>query len=235
MSEPLAPRARILLVEDEPSLVLTLSDRLRAERYEVESATDGTTALARAAGGSFDLVILDVMLPDIDGFEVCRRMRADGLETPVLMLTARQQVIDRVLGLRLGADDYLTKPFEVMELLARIDALLRRTRSSEARPQGTYLFGDLRVDFARAEVTKGGSPVPLSAMEYRLLTYLIGRRGEVIGRDELLDRVWDYDATPQTRTVDVHIASLRRKIESNPARPSHIVTVHRLGYKLVVG
>lgn len=230
---PRAPAARrILLVEDEPSLVLTLTDRLSREGYVVESATDGEKGLEMALAGSFDLVILDVMLPGRDGMDVCRELRQRGLQVPVLMLTARSQVVDRVVGLKLGADDYLTKPFDMMELLARIEALLRRSRST-AGGAGTFAFGDVRVDFRRAEVTRGDRPVELSALEFKLLSYFIEHRGALLSRDELLDKVWGYDATPQTRTVDVHVASLRQKIEPRPSRPRFIVTVHGLGYRFV--
>jgi two-component system, OmpR family, alkaline phosphatase synthesis response regulator PhoP len=224
---------RILLVEDEPGLVLPLTDRLVREGYLVETSGDGLDGLERAVSGSFDLVILDVMLPGKNGFDVCRDLRQRGVETPVLMLTARGQVVDRVVGLKLGADDYVTKPFEMMELLARVEALLRRSRATVSPSAGTYSFGDIRVDFRRAEMTRKGEPVALSGLEFKLLTYFIQHRGAALSRDELLDRVWGYDATPTTRTVDVHVASLRQKLEENPSRPEHIVTVHRLGYKFV--
>jgi two-component system, OmpR family, alkaline phosphatase synthesis response regulator PhoP len=222
---------RILLVEDEPSLVTTLTDRLVAEGYDVESVGDGEQALAHPAAEFADLVILDVMLPGKSGFDVCRDLRQRGVRTPILMLTARSQVVDRVVGLKLGADDYLTKPFEMIELLARVEALLRRGKSPVAAANGTYAFGDIRVDFRRADVVRGGRPVPLSALEFKLLGYFIAHRGELLTRDELLDNVWGYDATPVTRTVDVHVSSLRQKLEQNPAHPQFILTVHRLGYK----
>jgi two-component system alkaline phosphatase synthesis response regulator PhoP len=228
-----APARRILLVEDEPSLVLTLSDRLMSEGYRVETAGDGEEALSRAEGGGFDLIVLDVLLPRKNGFDVCRDLRQRGQDTPVLMLTARAQVVDRVVGLKLGADDYLTKPFEMMELLARVEALLRRGRSPLATSAETYSFGAVQADFRRAEVRRDGQPLSLSALELRLLRHFIENRGLVLTREELLDRVWGYDATAVTRTVDVHVASLRQKIEPNPSRPQHIVTVHRLGYKFV--
>ncbi|MFL6199391.1 MAG: response regulator transcription factor [Thermoanaerobaculia bacterium] len=221
---------RILLVEDEPSLVLTVSDRLLSEGYQVETAGDGDTALARALAEPFDLVILDVMLPGRDGFEVCRELRSRGGQVPVLMLTARSQVIDRVVGLKLGADDYLTKPFEMIELLARVEALLRRSPVPTA-PAGTYTFGDVRVDFRRAEVFRGDEPVTLSALEFKLLAYFIENRGALLTRDELLDKVWGYDAMPVTRTVDVHVGSLRQKLERNPSHPELFLTVHRRGYR----
>ncbi|HEX5758730.1 MAG TPA: response regulator transcription factor [Thermoanaerobaculia bacterium] len=233
MSSAPAAAPRILLVEDEPSLVVTLTDRLVAEGYRVETCGDGEEAVARAAEGRFDVVVLDVMLPGRNGFDVCRDLRQLGLQVPVLMLTARAQVVDRVVGLKLGADDYLTKPFDMLELLARVEALLRRARTPIAAAVGAYAFGDVQVDFRRAEVSRGGRPLALSALEYKLLRYFVENRGQVLARDELLDRVWGYDAAAQTRTVDVHVASLRQKVEPNPSRPQHIVTVHRLGYKFV--
>lgn len=231
MEREAAVRRRILLVEDEPSLVLTLTDRLVAEGYEVEAAGEGPLALARATAQPFDLIILDVMLPGASGFDVCRDLRQRGIQVPILMLTARAQVVDRVVGLKLGADDYLSKPFDMMELLARIEALLRRARTPLTDALGSYAFGDVVVDFRRAEVTRDGQPLPLSALELKLLRYLIENRGKVISRDELLDRVWGYDAAAQTRTVDVHVASLRQKVEPVPSRPQFILTVHGLGYK----
>jgi two-component system alkaline phosphatase synthesis response regulator PhoP len=227
------PARRILLVEDEPSLVLTLTDRLVSEGYKVETASDGEEALARAESEAFDLIVLDVMLPRKNGFDVCRDLRQRGLDVPVLMLTARSQVVDRVVGLKLGADDYLTKPFEMIELLARIEALLRRGRTPLASSAETYAFGNVQVDFRRAEVRREGQLLSLSALELRLLRHFIENRGLVLSREELLDRVWGYDASAVTRTVDVHVASLRQKIEPNPSRPQHIVTVHRLGYKFI--
>jgi two-component system alkaline phosphatase synthesis response regulator PhoP len=226
-----APVRRILLVEDEPSLVLTLTDRLRAEGYAVESERDGEAGLARALAGSFDLVLLDVMLPGRDGFEVCRELRARGVEIPILMLTARTQVVDRVVGIKLGADDYLTKPFEAIELLARIEALFRRARGARAEPAGSFAFGDVRIDFRRGEVFRAGAPVALSALEWKLLAFFVEHRGELLTRDRLLDQVWGYDSTPATRTVDVHVAALRQKLERVPARPEFLRTVHRRGYR----
>ncbi|MGE5235094.1 MAG: response regulator transcription factor [Acidobacteriota bacterium] len=222
---------RVLVVEDEPSLALTLADRLRAEGYRVETRVDGESALEAAASDTFDLVILDVMLPGIDGFEVCRALRRSSEGLPILMLTARTQILDKVVGLKLGADDYLTKPFEMAELLARVEALLRRARPSGSSAPGAYHFGDVRVDFRRAEVTREGQPVALSAMEYKLLRCFIVHRGEVLSRDQLLDEVWGHEATPFSRTVDVHVASLRQKVEPSPSRPRYVVTVHGLGYR----
>ncbi len=225
--------ARILLVEDEPSLVLTLSDRLISEGFEVEAAGDGETGLQRATAGAFDLVILDVMLPRKNGFDVCRDLRQRGLEMPILMLTAKGQVADKVVGLKLGADDYLTKPFDMMELSARIESLLRRARTPIAPAAGSYAFGTVRVDFRRSEVERAGEQVELSALEFKLLRHFIEHRGEVQSRDRLLDEVWGYDATPTTRTVDVHVASLRQKLEPKAGKPQFILTVHGRGYKFV--
>jgi DNA-binding response OmpR family regulator len=222
---------RVLIVEDEAALRLGLSDRLESEGYEVAAAADGEEGFALARGGGFDLIVLDVMLPGKSGFDVCRDLRREGVDTPVLMLTARGEVIDRVLGLKLGADDYLTKPFETAELLARIEALLRRSRPDVEG--GVFAFGEVRVDFRGVEVTRAGEPIELSALEFRLLRHLIEHRGEVLGRDRLLDEVWGYGADVYSRTVDQHVATLRRKIEADPHRPRHIVTVRGLGYKLV--
>ncbi len=221
---------KILLVEDEPGLVLTLTDRLQDEGYTVEAQGDGNSALARAAGGGFDLILLDVMLPGKSGFDVCRDLRQHGVTTPILMLTARGQTVEKVLGLKLGADDYLTKPFQMIELLARMEALLRRTRTPSAL---SHQFGSVRVDFRSAEVTREGQPITLSAREFQLLRYFIEHRGAALSREELLNEVWGYDSTPTTRTVDVHVAWLRQKLEENSKYPQFILTVHGLGYKFV--
>ncbi len=225
--------ARSLLVEDEPSLVLTLSDRLISEGFDVEAAGDGETGLERALQGSFDLVILDVMLPRKNGFDVCRDIRQRGLEMPILMLTARGQVVDKVVGLTLGADDSLTNPSDLMELSARIESLLRRARTPIAPASGSYAFGAVRADFRRSEVRRDGQEVELSALELKLLRHFVEHRGEVLSRDRLLNEVWGYDATPYTRTVDVHVASLRQKLEPRPGKPQFILTVHGQGYKFV--
>jgi two-component system, OmpR family, alkaline phosphatase synthesis response regulator PhoP len=223
---------RILLIEDEPGLVMTLSDRLSKEGFAVESARDGETGLQRATTESFDLILLDIMLPRKNGFDVCRDLRQQGTQTPIIMLTARGQVVDKVVGLKLGADDYLTKPFEMIELLARIEALLRRAPAAVVSAE-VYQFGPVRVDFRKAEVTRDGQPVELSAREFQLLRYFIEHRESAITRDALLNEVWGYHAMPSTRTVDVHIAWLRQKLEPNPRHPQFILTVHGLGYKFV--
>ena len=221
---------RILLVEDEPGLVLTLRDRLTREGYAVDISADGESGLQRAAGEAFDLVLLDVMLPRLGGFDVLKELRKRGIDTPVIMLTARGQVVDKVVGLKLGADDYVTKPFEMVELLARIEAKLRRAPITPHPTEG-YQFGEVRVDFRRAELTKAGGPLELSAREFQLLKYFIEHRGATLTREELLNEVWGYNAMPSTRTVDVHVAWLRQKIEPNPRHPQFILTVHGMGYK----
>ena len=210
-----------------------MSDRLTSEGYRVETAADGETAVVRATGEPFDAIILDVMLPGRDGFDVARSVRQQGVQTPILMLTARGEVVDRVVGLKLGADDYLTKPFEMIELLARIEALLRRAPAISRASVERFQFGDVLVDTRKAEVTKGGVAVDLSAKEFHLLCYFIEHRRAMISREELLQHVWGYQSTPSTRTVDVHIAWLRQKLEPNPRVPQYILTVHGLGYKFV--
>ncbi len=223
--------ARILLVEDEPGLVLTLSDLLAAEGYTVESAGDGTTGLAMAMNGSFDLLVLDVMLPGKNGFEVCRELRQHGKDVAVLMLTAKSQLTDRVVGLKLGADDYLVKPFEPPELLARVEALLRRVKKDNRARVLRYQFGNVGVDFESGEVQKDGSPVSLAGKELELLRYLVDHRGNVVSRDELLEAVWEYQPGVSSRTIDVHVAWLRQKLEDNPQNPRFIHTVRGVGYR----
>jgi two-component system, OmpR family, alkaline phosphatase synthesis response regulator PhoP len=227
---------RLLLIEDEPGLVMTLTDRLMAEGYDVESAGDARTALEFATSSTWDAILLDVMLPGGNGFDICRTLRQRGNQTPILMLTARGQVVDRVVGLKLGADDYLVKPFDMSELLARVEALLRRSASGATGTQAaveSFKFGDVAIDFRRAEVTKGAELLELSAREFKLLRYFVEHRGAALSRDELLNEVWGYNAMPSTRTVDVHVAWLRQKVEDNPKHPEHILTVHGLGYKFV--
>lgn len=224
-------QVRILLVEDEEGLVLTLTDRLKSEGFDVVSARDGKAGFELATTGPFDLFILDVMLPKKNGYDICRDLRQKGIATPVLMLTAKGETIDKVLGLKLGADDYLTKPFEMIELLARIEALLRRSPQANGHSTDAFKFGDVLIDFKRAEIVKNNDTIELSAMEFKLLQFLIENRGHVHSRDHLLDEVWGYDAMPSTRTVDVHIAWLRQKLEDNPKHPAFIQTVHGMGYK----
>ena len=226
-------RRRVLLVEDEPGLVMTLTDRLSEEGYEVESAGTGKMALERTAAAPFDLIVLDVMLPYSSGFDVCQDLRGRGIRTPVLMLTAKSQVIDKVLGLKLGADDYMTKPFEMIELLARLEALLRRASGSdrEPSPDGIFRFGEIVVNFRSTEVFRGGKALRLSAREFKLLRHFIENAGKTFSRDQLLNSVWGYDAIVFTRTVDVHVAWLRQKVEPDPRHPQYIQTVHGYGYR----
>ncbi len=227
------PRARrVLLIEDEPGLVLTLTDRLRSEGYEVEAAADGLSGLERATREPWDVILLDVMLPGANGFDVCRDLRQRGITTPIIMLTARGQVVDKVLGLKLGADDYLTKPFDMLELTARVEVQLRRASATHS---GTapYHFGNISVDFRKAQVLKDGVELDLSAREFLLLKYFIEHREATLTRDELLNEVWGYHSMPSTRTVDVHVAWLRQKIEPSPRNPQYVLTVHGLGYKFV--
>lgn len=222
---------RILLVEDEPGLSLTVSDLLTAEGYEVETAMDGPSGLARALKGGLDLILLDVMLPGKSGFDVCREIRQSGIDVAILMLTARGQVVDRVVGLKLGADDYLTKPFDPLELLARIEALIRRVRHDNRSTVVRYEFGEIKIDFDRAEATRAGEPISLAGKELQLLRYLVERRGNVVSREELLQNVWEYQSDVSSRTVDVHIAWLRQKLEDNPQTPKFIHTVRGVGYR----
>ena len=222
----------ILLIEDEDALSLMLSDRLRAEGYVINRARDGIEGLDKATQLPFDLVILDVMLPGKNGFDVCRDIRRAGVITPILMLTARGQTAEKVIGLKLGADDYLTKPFDMLELMARIEALLRRTPAVPSQ-SAVQQVRSVRIDFRGTEVWRKGKQVPLSAREFQLLRYFLEHPNETLSRDQILREVWDYSATTFTRTVDVHIASLRQKLEDDPKQPSLIVTVPGFGYKLV--
>jgi two-component system alkaline phosphatase synthesis response regulator PhoP len=226
--------ARILLVEDEASLALTLSDLLTNEGYTVEVAPDGRKGLSRALGEPFDLIVLDVMLPGMNGLDVCRELRQQGKDVAILMLTARTQLTDRVVGLKLGADDYQTKPFEPPELLARVEALLRRVKKEKLPPVVSFQFDNVDIDFERGEVRKGGAPVALAAKELELLRYLVNHRGRVVPREELLEGVWEYQPGVSSRTIDVHVAWLRQKLEENPATPKHIHTVRGVGYRFSV-
>jgi two-component system alkaline phosphatase synthesis response regulator PhoP len=220
---------RLLLAEDEPGLVMALTDRLQAEGYVVVSATEAPTALTAATLGTFDVIVLDVMLPGGSGFDICRTLREKGIQTPVLMLTARGQVLDRVVGLRLGADDYMVKPFEMEELVARLEAL--RRRGAPLPPAGSLSFGDVVIDPSRHAVTRRGRPVELSAQEFKLLCYLVEHGGETLSRSRLLQDVWGYQASSATRTVDVHVSWLRQKLEPDARRPRYIQTVHGEGYR----
>ena len=221
---------RVLVVEDEAAISMPLRDRLESEGYEVGVAGDGLQGFAKASTGEWDLLILDLMLPGRDGLEVCRDLRGKGITTPVLMLTARDQTVDKVLGLKIGADDYLTKPFEMIELLARVEALLRR-RPGQSPNATLYPIGDYVLDVRKQLLRKGGETTELSTQEFKLLKYLCEHKGEVLDRDELLDAVWGYDEVPYTRTVDVHIAWLRQKL-GDSKNQKLIITIRGRGYKL---
>jgi len=226
---------KVLIVEDDEAMSAALRDGFEYEGYAVTVARDGARGLQLATEAAPDIIILDVMLPKMSGLDVCRKIRGDKNAVPILMLTARGQEIDKVLGLKTGADDYVTKPFSFLELMARVEAVLRRARGGQARPQdpGPRAFGDVQVDFRKCEATKAGRPIDLSARELRLLEYFLEHPGEVLGRDRLLNAVWGYDSDSFSRTVDMHVAKLRRKIENRPEDPRHIVTVHGIGYKFI--
>jgi two-component system alkaline phosphatase synthesis response regulator PhoP len=223
--------SQILLVEDEPGLSLTVSDLLTAEGYQVDTAADGPTGLEKGIRRELDLIILDVMLPGKNGFDVCRELRQQGCDTAILMLTAKTQVMDRVVGLKLGADDYLAKPFDPAELLARVEALLRRVTKKGRAPVARFEFNSVEADFESGQVRRNGEPVSMAAKELQLLRYLIDRRGTVVTREDLLQHVWEYQSDVSSRTIDVHIAWLRQKLEDNPQNPKFIHTVRGVGYR----
>jgi two-component system, OmpR family, alkaline phosphatase synthesis response regulator PhoP len=223
--------SRILLIEDEPGLLIAIPDLLTSEGYEVETAQDGETGLSMASTGRFDVIILDIMLPRRSGFEVCRELRTRGSDTAILMLTARGQVTDRVIGLKLGADDYVTKPFDPAELLARVEALLRRTKKPAQVPVQKFGFGNVEIDFRRAEVWKNGRRVSLAGKELQLLQYLIDNRERVVPREEIMQQVWEYANDSSSRTIDTHVAWLRQKLEDSPQSPQHIQTIRGKGYR----
>lgn len=223
---------RIFIVEDDPRLLRALSDLLGNEGYAVESAIDGAAAVQRARAEHFDLILLDVMLPSLGGFEVCLQLRESGIDTPILMLTARGHVDDKIIGFKAGADDYLTKPFDMNELCVRVEALIRRaSRGQRMGAMMDYSFGKVNVDFRELTLDRGGETFALSEREGRLLRYMIENRGKVISRDTLLQEVWGYNSMAYTRTVDVHIVRLRHKVEDDPKNPHYIITVHGLGYR----
>ena len=219
---------RILIVEDEPGIAFALETDLQTEGYEVALATTGDEATRAARAEPFHLILLDVMLPGKDGFEVCRELRRAGLRTPIIMLTAKAQEAEKVMGLEFGADDYVTKPFSPRELRARIKAVLRRGVEDDG---DVYAFGDTEVDFARCEVRRGGQPVELSALEFKLLTAFVRSRGRVLTREQLLDAAWGRGVALNDRVVDNHIVSLRRKLETDPARPRHFLNIRGMGYR----
>jgi two-component system alkaline phosphatase synthesis response regulator PhoP len=224
--------ARILVVEDEPNMVAGLRDNFEFEGYEVLTASDGVEGLERALQESPDLVVLDVMMPRMSGLEVCRQLRARRASIPIIMLTARGQEVDKVVGLELGADDYVTKPFSIRELLARVKAILRRT-AALPKQQDQHSFGDIEVDIHRRRVLKAGKALDMSSKEFELLQYFICHPGETLSRDRLLEEVWGYENYPTTRTVDTHLVRLRQKLEPDPEQPQYFLTVHGTGYRFV--
>lgn len=223
--------ARILLVEDEPTLATGVKDDLELEGYSVDLAVDGAEAVERARSGAYDLVLLDIMLPKKDGFTVCRELRAAGLAFPIVMLTARGQEVDKVVGLEVGADDYITKPFGRRELLARVKAALRRASMPAAPPLPLYEFGDLRIDFGRCEASRGGARIELTALEFRLLRTFLAHRNQVLTIDQLSREVWGEEVFLSDRVVYTHMNNLRKKIEADPRKPKHLITVRGVGYR----
>src|SRR5262245_34459052 len=221
---------RVLIVEDDDAMSTALKDGFGFEGWEVMHAKDGPAGLKMAGEQAPELLILDIMLPKMSGLDICKSLRAEGSRVPIIMLTARGQEIDKVLVLKLGADDYVTKPFSFMELMARVEALMRRTNGTTSRLDA-YRFGDVAVSFKKAEASKAGQTIGLSPREFKLLGFFVEHRGEVVGRETLLTHVWGYDASSTSRPVDIHIAKLRRKIEDQPENPRHILTVHGIGYK----
>jgi DNA-binding response OmpR family regulator len=225
---------KILVVEDEQEMLRGLRDNLEFENYEVDAAGDGQTALEKIDSQAYDLIILDLMLPKLSGMEVCKRAREHGVVTPIIMLTAKGEEIDKVLGLELGADDYITKPFGVRELMARIKAILRRTAGLPGGAADHMVLGPLSIDFAAYIATRGEQPLNLSPKEFDIMKYLWDHRNKTVTREELLTQVWGYDESISSRTVDNSILRLRQKIEEDPATPRRIITIHGIGYKLVV-
>jgi DNA-binding response OmpR family regulator len=230
--EAQSPTRKVLIIEDDQAMAVALRDGFSYEGYTVEVARDGAAGLKLATDRNHDLIILDVMLPKMCGLEVCKHLRGDGKQTPIIMLTARGQEIDKVVGLKTGADDYVTKPFSFLELMARVEAVMRRTNRTETAFEQVQ-FGDVMLNFKNMEAQKSGRLLDLSPREFKILRYFLEHKGEVITRDQLLDAVWGYDGFPLTRTVDMHIAKLRHKIEDFPSDPHYIITVHRAGYKFI--
>jgi DNA-binding response OmpR family regulator len=223
---------KILIIEDDPATVAGLTDTLTEEHFDVSTVMSGTMGYENAKEGKYDLIILDLMLPDKSGVEVCKDLRKDGVNTPILMLTGKKEEIDKVIGLEMGADDYVTKPFSIRELVARVKALLRRPQ--EIRPEiEEYSFSDIEINFKKQEAKKGNTPIEFSVMEFKVMKYFVQREGEVIERNKLLDEVWGYEHYPTTRTVDNFILNLRKKIEDDHSNPKHLLTVHGAGYKFM--
>lgn len=231
VTRPSSP-AKILVVEDEPNMVAGLRDNFEFEGYQVITANDGVEGLRRALEESPDLVVLDVMMPRMSGLEVCKQLRAQRASIPIIMLTARGQEVDKVVGLELGADDYVTKPFSIRELLARVKAILRRS-SVVPKQQDQHAFGDVEIDLKRRRVIRSGKPLDISSMEFELLKYFVCHSGETLSRDRLLEDVWGYENYPTTRTVDTHLVRLRQKLEPDPEQPQYFLTVHGTGYRFV--
>jgi DNA-binding response OmpR family regulator len=223
---------KILIIEDEESILMALTDDLGLEGYEIETARDEPKGLEMAKEKGHDLIILDIMLPKMDGFELCRQLRQAGVGTPILMLTAKSQEIDKVLGLELGADDYVTKPFSPRELLARVKAILRRVKGTQGQID-VCRFGDVEIDFKKYEVKKKGQPVYLTSLEFSLIGFLIKHKDQVLDRSTILDEVWGRDVYVLPKTVDTHVGHLRKKIEDDPANPKHIIGVRGTGYRFI--
>lgn len=224
---------KVLIVEDDKAVAAALRLGFTHEGWAVEIASDGADGLRLAVEKKYEIVILDVMLPKISGLDLCQQLRSAGRHVPIIMLTARGQEVDKVLGLKLGADDYVTKPFSFMELMARVEAVLRRTRKPVAVEIESYQFGEIKLNFKKLEAERAGQPLELSPREFEILKFLIQREGEVVTRDQLLDTVWGYNSASLTRTVDMHVARLRQKIEADSSHPRHLITVHRAGYKFI--
>ena len=223
---------KILIIEDDPATLAGLDETLKEEHFDVSTVMSGQMGYEKAKEGKYDLIILDVMLPEKNGIDVCKDLRRDGVNTPILMLTGKKEEIDKVIGLEIGADDYVTKPFSIRELVARVKALLRRPQ--EIRPDvEEYLFGNVHLNFKKQEAKKGVQPIELSVMEFKVMKYFIQREGEVVERNKLLDEVWGYENYPSTRTVDNFILNLRKKIEDDHSDPKHLLTIHGAGYKFV--
>lgn len=224
--------AHILVIEDEPSVAIALRDSLESEGHSVQVVSDGSAGFQIASSESFDLILLDLMLPKMSGLEICQRLRADEIETPIIMLTARGASSDAAFGLKLGADDYIPKPFDVGELLARIEAVLRRSNRNQTEKQ-IFTIGNVHLDLRRLKATRNGEPLDLSPREFEILQLLIAHTGETVTREQLLHHIWGEHASLYTRTIDAHITRLRQKIEPNPANPEYIITAHRVGYRLI--
>lgn len=226
---------RMLIIEDEESIRMLLEDDFRLEGYDVTSTDNGLSGLELAQNKEFDIILLDIMLPGLAGTEICKQLRKEGIETPIIMLTAKSHEIDRVVGLEIGADDYVTKPFSPRELQARVKAVLRRTnRSPSVDNNGIYQLGEMNIHLDRHQVVKGDTEIKLTALEFSLLKYLLKNDSCVLSRDEILDRVWKEDVVVDPRTVDTHIANLRKKIEDDPANPKWIIGVRGVGYKMII-